>query len=212
MNTNSFLFFVLIVIFIVIVANILVYDFFGAVRNDINQLIGMFNGYSGSSEIDYVGGLKDKIKNLKKYPASKAEDYVRHQLQLITGKSFPTVNPAWLKYNNKTMELDGYNRQLSMGFEFQGPMHTIFDPRIEKYSDYKERIFKDQLKKKICEDKGTHLIVIDFRIPQGYINDYLRSRVYDICQKDPKIKNKLPYIARPPNYIMEQFYPAYILV
>jgi hypothetical protein len=124
-------------------------------------------------------GGKDEIKDLKKYPRSKTEARVIAILEELTGEKFPTVNPDWLVWRGKTLELDGYNQKLKLSIEFSGPLHTKWFPAVETYDKYYNRIVKDIVKKKICKRNGVFLIVIDASLPSVHWRGYLQSRLYD---------------------------------
>src|ERR1700743_3949531 len=81
----------------------------------------------------YHGGIlrQDKTKDLKAYPRSRTEQCAVEILEKITKKRFPSVNPAWLMYQGKTLELDAYNEEEGLAMEVQGPLHTKFYPKIE---------------------------------------------------------------------------------
>lgn len=134
----------------------------------------------------YTGG-KDVIKDLKKHPRSKSEQSVITDLEHLTGKKFPTVNPDWLLYDGKTLELDGYNEELSLALEFSGPLHTKWFPKKESYEKYIQRVEKDAFKRKKCEERGVRLIVIDTALPRHLWKPYLQSRLYDFKMGDAPV-------------------------
>lgn len=170
-----------------------------------------FPAISGSSESRPIWkpvpmpDTGDVIKNLKDHPRSKSEAAVIKQLENITGHKFPTVNPSWLvdtsdnKGKPRTLELDGYCRDLAIALEFSGPLHTKWNSRNETYEKYFRRVKHDVIKKKVCADHGVNLIVIDMSLPSRHWNSYLKSRLYDIGFLDEK----------PTNYILEQVATPY---
>jgi len=125
------------------------------------------------------------VKNLKISPRTKSEARAIKLLEEITGKKFPTVNPPWLRWRNKTMELDGYCEKLGIALEYSGPLHTKWYPAQETYRAYFERLVKDALKRKICEKNGVCLIVIDCSLPERLHRAYITSRLHDFgyCTK-----------------------------
>jgi hypothetical protein len=138
----------------------------------------------------------DINKDLDKHPASKFETYVRSTMERITGKKFPCVYPGWLKLNGKQLELDGYNKELSIAFECQGPQHTKFSNKADPlYKLYKNRIQNDIAKIDICKQNGIGLIIIDYKVPKYILSRYIRSRIYDIAE-DWKSKGMFDKIAK----------------
>ena len=157
-----------------------------------------------------ITGAKDLIKNLNQQPASKFEEEVRDVFQRLTRKKFPCVYPDWAvnRKKHKQLEIDGYNKELGIAFEVQGPQHTIFSPKYdEDYEDYFNRIENDAAKIKFAKDNGILLIVIDYKVPRYQLGQYVKSRLYDaIIAKDKLGKfrpNLLPEILteKPPDYI-----------
>jgi hypothetical protein len=125
----------------------------------------------------------DREKDLAQFPASRAEELVRREFRSITGRRFPTVYPSWLD----GLELDGYNEELMIAFEFQGPQHTKFDPQFDRhYHDYYERVLNDQKKLQKCKENGVYLVIIDYIVPRHLLNIYIRSRLHDMCKVYPE--------------------------
>lgn len=147
--------------------------------------------YGGRSQRDkHRGNLR--IKDLQKYPRSRSEAEVIRYLEEITGDKFPTAYPNWLVWRGKTLELDGFNGKIAL--EFSGPLHTKWNPRMESYVEYFERVVRDVVKIRLCKKHKIPLIVVDASLPSRHWRNYLLSRLYDIGF----IKDK------PPEYINEQ--------
>lgn len=130
-----------------------------------------------------IAGGVDIMKDIQKYPASGFENYIRGKIELITGRKFPTVLPDWLIYRGRRMELDGYNEELGIAFEAQGPQHTMYSR--EYYSDYLQyyrRVMSDEAKLRLANEYGVGLIIIDYKVPKYMLDRYIRSRIYDICR------------------------------
>lgn len=140
-----------------------------------------------------VGGL-DIIKDLKKSPRSRCESSMIKYLETITGKKFPSVNPDWLIWKGKTLELDGYNKELNLAVEFSGPLHTKWSPSYESYETYFKRIVRDIVKQKITKNRGVHFFVLDISLPYIHWRNYILSRLHDFGIIEQ----------RPVNYIREQ--------
>lgn len=126
----------------------------------------------------YQGGA-DIVKDLRAHPRTRSEAAVVAVLEELTGAKFPTVNPDWLIYKGRTLELDGYNADLRLALEFSGPLHTKWFPNKESYAAYHERVMRDRAKLRICRKHGVTLIVVDSSLPRTHIRAYLRSRLFD---------------------------------
>ena len=132
-----------------------------------------------------IGG--GAVKDLNKHPRTKSEAYAISILESITGEKFPTVNPEWLKYKGKNLELDGYNNKLKLALEFSGPLHTKWYPGKESYKKYFDRLCRDRAKKIICERNGVKLIVLDMSLKRHNWRNYILSRLYDFGMKDKPV-------------------------
>lgn len=137
----------------------------------------------------------DIIKNLSTAPRTKSEQLVIDIFEKHTGEKFPTVRPAWLVYNGKQLELDGYCEKLKLAVEFNGPYHTKWFPNKETKEEYIDRIKRDEAKINICKKNNVRLFVIDMRIGRHHLNAYIKSRLYDVGLGE-----------RPYNYMSEQIY------
>jgi hypothetical protein len=139
------------------------------------------------------------VKDLKKHPRSKTESKIVCELEKITGEKFPTVNPSWLMWKGRTLELDGYNDKLKIAIEVDGWWHGHWESTKEPYKDYFERVVKDVVKTKICKRRGVYLIRVDSKLPSTHWRNYLLSRLYDAkWLKD-----------EPLNYIKKQKYDTF---
>lgn len=151
------------------------------------------------------------IKDLKRWPASRAENIVREEFEKLTGKKFPTVYPSWLE----GMELDGYCDELRLAFEFQGPQHTMFSSKYDKkYATYAKRVRDDERKVTLCRENKVFLIPIDYIIPRIQLNNYLRSRLHDYCNWEGSVCTEHPmnlYTHRPIPYIDPVIHKPFVL-
>ena len=145
------------------------------------------------------GQHRDKIKDLTAYPRSKSEAGIIKVLEDIVGDKFPTVNPGWLVWKGKQLELDGYNEKHKLALEFSGPLHTKWFPEKEQYVEYFARIVRDVVKKRLCKKHGVGLIVVDSSLPRQHWSTYIKSRLHDLGFIEDK----------PSDYIQEQIAPVY---
>ncbi len=75
---------------------------------------------------------------------------------------FPKQKPTWLlNLTGKRLELDGYNKDAKIAFEYQGIQHYKGYGIYEKI-DIQERQNIDELKAKSCKKYGVKLIVIPY--------------------------------------------------
>lgn len=89
----------------------------------------------------------------------KTERFCREVLESLFKKPFPKIRPNWLiGPKGYALELDGYNAELNIAFEYNGSQHYEV---VYKGQDLEYQKQKDDLKLKICEQKGIRLIVIE---------------------------------------------------
>lgn len=87
------------------------------------------------------------------------ESYTRFLLEEMLQCKFPSVYPNWLK----GLELDGYNEELKIAFEYQGIQHKKYTPHFHDkgISEFNSQQKRDKFKRKKCKDYGVKLIEID---------------------------------------------------
>lgn len=98
------------------------------------------------------------------------EEMLREILEKTYGKKFPNVRPSWLLNPNTghELELDCYCEDLKLAFEYQGQQHYNPVSFFGGEASHKKIVERDRIKKKICEDRGIKLVVIDGRkFPHG---------------------------------------------
>ncbi|HSW76455.1 MAG TPA: hypothetical protein VLG50_05395 [Candidatus Saccharimonadales bacterium] len=141
--------------------------------------------------IDYTPAIPQEftnnicINNNKKF-LSKGEKICRDTMERIYGVHFENQRPTWLR-NDKTgkcLELDCYNEKLKLAVEYQGHGHYQWPNHFHKtYAEFKEQLYRDQLKKQLCQKHGVHLIVVPYNIPNPLIPTYIMRHLPEIVQK-----------------------------
>jgi hypothetical protein len=135
---------------------------------------------------------------------SKFECKVQHIIENLTKHEFPTAYPPWLKYKGRQLELDGYSDKLKIAFEAQGPMHRRLDSRFDEcYDRYYRRLENDAAKKILCDKNNVDLITVDYDLPKNHIETYIKSRLYDICKKNPTHPLCKQFSEKPMDYLIE---------
>lgn len=88
------------------------------------------------------------------------ENKCRYILEQLTGKQFKSTKKVLYG-----LELDGYNRELQVAFEYNGVQHyeyIVFFHRT--YDEFLKRKKYDEQKHHLCNEKGINLIVIPYTI------------------------------------------------
>lgn len=91
------------------------------------------------------------------------EETCRAIFEFLFKKPFYTKYPEWL-INTETgqrLELDGYEPELKLAFEYNGIQHYEFVPHFHKNREtFEYRLFKDNLKERLCGENGIKLVII----------------------------------------------------
>lgn len=93
----------------------------------------------------------------------KNEEECRKILQDYFFMNFEKVNPDWLN----GLELDGYNEELNLAFEYHGQQHYSYYPDFfhkKGIHEFVSQICRDKIKRYLCKQKGIDLIEIPYHI------------------------------------------------
>lgn len=105
---------------------------------------------------------------------SKSEEITRTTFEQLFGYPFPKYRPVWLRNSlGNRMEIDGYCKELRIGFEYQGRQH--FD--LELFgNDLKKRRADDKLKKKLCSQNNLKLFIITHKMEYQDFPKYIQKQ------------------------------------
>lgn len=110
--------------------------------------------------------------------ASKGENLCRKVIEDLTGKSFMKVRPSWLKnpITKTFLELDIYNPELDLAIEYNGIQHKKFIKHFHKTKDaFYNMQYRDYIKKELCKQHGTYLIIVENDIKLKEIEKFIRD-------------------------------------
>lgn len=98
------------------------------------------------------------------YCKHKSEAECKAIFENLFKKPFIKVRPDWIR--NETgncLELDGYNEELKLAFEYNGEQHyMVAEWWGETQADLDKQIEHDRIKKQACENNGIQLVVIPY--------------------------------------------------
>lgn len=118
--------------------------------------------------------------------SSIGERITRCLFEKIFKSKFKKCRPSWLVISDgRRLELDGYNKDLKIAFEYNGVQH--FRP-VEYYGGikaFRDRIFCDKEKFKVCDEYGVRLFRIGTSKFSEIVNDIYKQSI-DFCIKIPK--------------------------
>jgi hypothetical protein len=108
--------------------------------------------------------------------ASKGEAICCLTLEKIYNKPFIKVRPNWLKNpeTGRNLELDGYNEELGIAFEYNGIQHYVW-PNFTGMTreQFINQARRDTFKLDLCDKLGIYLITIPYNVPHSYIPSYI---------------------------------------
>jgi hypothetical protein len=136
----------------------------------------------------------DHIKNDSWCPICSAgitENIARLVIESITKKSFPKLRPKWLlNEDGSRLELDGFNEELNIAFEYNGIQHYQFNKRFHSNTNSLEKRVRDDFQKQLlCEKNGVFLIVVKYDIPKEAIFQYVFAQLSSHPYSEEIIKN-----------------------
>jgi len=126
---------------------------------------------------DYDDELLPNQKPKNKKKTLKSENRCKQIFERLFDKEFPSVRPSFLRnpVTGHNLELDGYNEELKLAFEYNGKQHSAYVPHFHRAGP-KEFIYqtkKDAYKSKICKMKGIELIQIPHYIHFDNLESYI---------------------------------------
>ena len=94
---------------------------------------------------------------------------------------FNKCRPKWLKNpkTNRTLELDGYNEELGIAFEYDGEFHYK-RAKAKNYTSKKvlNQQERDRIKDKLCKENNIKLIRIPYTIKKEDYQDHIIKQCY----------------------------------
>ncbi len=127
----------------------------------------------------------DSIKNSSSWcptcSSNKSEKLCREIFEELFLEPFPTKRPPWLE----GLELDGYNKDLNIAFEYNGKQHYEFNKRFHNNDpeEFNRQKARDKKKYSICQKRGLNLILVpyqyDYRNPEE-MRDFIFNELWKI--------------------------------
>jgi hypothetical protein len=110
----------------------------------------------------------------------KNEERCRQIFEGIFQRPFPKIRPSWLRRSStgKNLELDGYNPDLKLAFEYNGAQHAKFGPmhRGDPHA-FQDQLERDRIKAQLCQQKDVTLIVIPHTVKYENLESYIRQQL-----------------------------------
>lgn len=109
---------------------------------------------------------------------SKGETECRKVLEYIFRKPFNKARPDFLRNpvtgGNFNLELDCYNESLRLAVEYNGAQHYKYIPYFHRNKEhFVNQKYRDDMKRRICREKGICLIEVPYTVKNKDIYSYL---------------------------------------
>jgi len=113
------------------------------------------------------------------YCMYKSEQKFREVIEKTLNAEFPKKHPSWLiNDNGNRLELDGYNDELGIAFEYQGEQHFR---QVSYLKDTKEVFAKrqkhDQIKKELCAQYGIILLCPTYELGEDEFEEHIKNEL-----------------------------------
>ncbi len=111
----------------------------------------------------------------------KSEKLCRGIFEDLLLEPFNTIRPEWLE----RLELDGYNEDLNIAFEYNGKQHYEFNKRFHNNDpeEFEQQKARDIKKYSICQKRGLNLIIVpyqyDYRNPEE-MREFIFNEIWKI--------------------------------
>lgn len=135
-----------------------------------------------------IQDLNADVITAKKSNDSIGETNARRVMERLFGRPFPTIRPNFLKNpeTNANLELDGYNEELKIAFEYNGMQHYHWPSGLfPNEAAFKAQLRRDRYKLERCNQLGIYLINIPYtyREPHAILSYVWKKMHPDIRAK-----------------------------
>lgn len=103
-----------------------------------------------------------------------SEELCRYVLETSFNKKF---NKTMFNFKNHTLELDGYNEEHKIAFEYNGRQHYELTTMIKTNEELERRKYLDTLKLEYCHINNIKLIIIPYTISNEEISKFICEKI-----------------------------------
>jgi len=121
----------------------------------------------------------------RKVNYNKSENKCRSIIENIYKQPFPSIRPDFLRnpVTGKNLELDMYNENMKLAFEYNGVQHYKYTPFFHRnYNDFLKQKLYDKYKKSVCKRLGITLITIPYTVKYKDLNKWITLRCLKLKQ------------------------------
>lgn len=127
-----------------------------------------------------MGKVLYRISSSYEPSGSVSEGICRTLIQSITGKFFVSVRPTFLTNpkSGRCLELDGYNEELKLAFEYNGIQHYVWPNKFhKKKAEFVAQVARDKFKEARCKELGITLLIIPYTVKREDLEFWIRDRL-----------------------------------
>jgi len=127
-----------------------------------------------SDQIEFIEDFGSKKSN------NKREEKCRRIFESIYQAPFGTCKPDFLKSpkTGRNLELDGYNADLKIAFEYNGIQHYQYpNPFHRTEEKFQRQLYNDRIKRRMCDELGIYLISIPYHIKDKDLRSFIISKL-----------------------------------
>jgi hypothetical protein len=107
------------------------------------------------------------------------EEICRNIFEKMFEESFYRQKPKWLE----GLELDGYNKDLNLAFEYQGIQHYQFIKYLqENEEEFQKRLKNDKRKLELCNKNNVNLVIIPYNTEN--LKEFIEHKCLSFGYKD----------------------------
>jgi hypothetical protein len=106
-----------------------------------------------------------------------SERLCRAMCEAMFNQKFPKSRPSWLRNScNKSMELDGYCKELNLAFEYHGIQHYKEIDFFHRKTPLDRRRKDDETKRLLCKQNYVTLIEIPYTVKPEELQEFIYSQ------------------------------------
>lgn len=123
----------------------------------------------------------------------ESEQICRGFFERIFKAKFPKLRPNWLinSFSRGQMHLDGYNKNLKLAFEFNGPQHYLLYPKYHKcIEDFTAQQERDKIKSELCKKNCVILITVPYTLDYDEFQKYIIKEYRRLTKKEVRTEQK----------------------
>ena len=148
----------------------------GSVKNNDKERSIKYSSFPAYYQNKVLQAMEPPRQNVKK---SRGEAEVHASLERIFQKPFYHGRPNFLRNpitKNYNLELDCYNSEIGLAVEYNGEQHYKYIPFFHQNKEaFKNQLYRDELKRRMCKDAGVELIEVPYTIPVKDIESFLKN-------------------------------------